>query len=440
MEGTNNITTGETQQVEHGITTEKTGVNYADIKESIDTTKLLSNYENATISENGDIVDKDGNIIKKFDEYKDNLDEFKVHKEKEQEEIKKVKIDDNLYTIDANGNAVDDNGNIVIKSEELENLLKDAKEIVKDDKSIDVNYLQEQTGLVVLDENGNPKEFDNTIEGLKAREIALVNQIKQQAVKEYEEQFYANNPDIASLIEYKKTFGTLEGYNEFVDYENVILGDNEEQLMAVIIQAEKNRGKDDSLIEEYVNFIKDKKMLKQVAERDLEYLKNITKERKAMLIKKQEEERLKVEERVNKFNNEVRNFIQQGKIDNIVLPENIKVNAPDGSIKYMSKEQLIEYITKPVAEVNGFKYTQYYLDYNDAFRNKSEDEVLRENAKKYINDAIYFLTKRDLSQIIKETVNKKRVEKIYEIKKNSTTSSKVDSNTSVSGIGNISLK
>lgn len=430
MEGTNNITTG---------------VNYADIKESIDITKLLSNYENATISENGDIVDKDGNIIKKFDEYKDNLDEFKVHKEKEQEEIKKVKIDDNLYTIDANGNAVDDNGNIVIKSEELENLLKDAKEIVKDDKSIDdksidVNYLQEQTGLVVLDENGNPKEFDNTIEGLKAREIALVNQIKQQAVKEYEEQFYANNPDIASLIEYKKTFGTLEGYNESVDYENVILGDNEEQLMAVIIQAEKNRGKDDSLIEEYVNFIKDKKMLKQVAERDLEYLKNITKERKAMLIKKQEEERLKVEERVNKFNNEVRNFIQQGKIDNIVLPENIKVNAPDGSIKYMSKEQLIEYITKPVAEVNGFKYTQYYLDYNDAFRNKSEDEVLRENAKKYINDAIYFLTKRDLSQIIKETVNKKRVEKIYEIKKNSTTSSKVDSNTSVSGIENISLK
>ena len=76
-----------------------------------------------------------------------------------------------------------------------------------------VELISNLSGIVPLDDNGEPISYEWSAEGLDKREsdiyqIGLANGFKTNFDK-----FLKDNPDIAAIIDYKSRFATIEGYN-----------------------------------------------------------------------------------------------------------------------------------------------------------------------------------------------------------------------------------
>ena len=94
------------------------------------------------------------------------------------------------YILDENGNATLE-GNIVFTKEQLEESSGDnTGEVI--DSNIH-KLISEVSGLDLIDENGNPIEFKQGIEGLAQREVLIKNKFYEQGLQEASVKFL-NSP------------------------------------------------------------------------------------------------------------------------------------------------------------------------------------------------------------------------------------------------------
>ena len=145
----------------------------------------------------------------------------------EETEPEQVEIDGTLYTLDDNGNAVDDNGEIKFTKEQIDAMSdENANELAGDY----IEAISKASGIVIKDEKGEPVKFEPTIEGFAKREAAVKALGEREGFAKGFNEFLANNPDIAALVEYKSKFGTIEGYSANVDYSKVEIKDDDNLL------------------------------------------------------------------------------------------------------------------------------------------------------------------------------------------------------------------
>lgn len=150
-------------------------------------------------------------------------------------EPEQVEIDGTLYTLDDNGNAVDDNGEIKFTKEQIDAMSDE------EPNELDGDYIEaisKASGIVIKDEKGEPVKFEPTIEGFAKREAAVKALGEREGFAKGFNEFLANNPDIAALVEYKSKFGTIEGYSANVDYSKVEIKDDDNLLADLIYKAE----------------------------------------------------------------------------------------------------------------------------------------------------------------------------------------------------------
>lgn len=153
----------------------------------------------------------------------------------EETEPEQVEIDGTLYTLDDNGNAVDDNGEIKFTKEQIDAMSDE------EPNELDGDYIEaisKASGIVIKDEKGEPVKFEPTIEGFAKREAAVKALGEREGFAKGFNEFLANNPDIAALVEYKSKFGTIEGYSANVDYSKVEIKDDDNLLADLIYKAE----------------------------------------------------------------------------------------------------------------------------------------------------------------------------------------------------------
>lgn len=153
----------------------------------------------------------------------------------EETEPEQVEIDGTLYTLDDNGNAVDDNGEIKFTKEQIDAMSDE------EPNELDGDYIEaisKASGIVIKDEKGEPVKFEPTIEGFAKREAAVKALGEREGFAKGFNEFLANNPDIAALVEYKSKFGTIEGYSANVDYSKVEIKDDDDLLADLIYKAE----------------------------------------------------------------------------------------------------------------------------------------------------------------------------------------------------------
>lgn len=153
----------------------------------------------------------------------------------EETEPEQVEIDGTLYTLDDNGNAVDDNGEIKFTKEQIDAMSDE------EPNELDGDYIEaisKASGIVIKDEKGEPIKFEPTIEGFAKREAAVKALGEREGFAKGFNEFLANNPDIAALVEYKSKFGTIEGYSANVDYSKVEIKDDDNLLADLIYKAE----------------------------------------------------------------------------------------------------------------------------------------------------------------------------------------------------------
>ena len=153
----------------------------------------------------------------------------------EETEPEQVEIDGTLYTLDDNGNAVDDNGEIKFTKEQIDAMSDEGANELDGDY---IEAISKASGIVIKDEKGEPVKFEPTIEGFAKREAAIKALGEREGFAKGFNEFLANNPDIAALVEYKSKFGTIEGYSANVDYSKVEIKDNDDLLADLIYKAE----------------------------------------------------------------------------------------------------------------------------------------------------------------------------------------------------------
>ena len=336
-------------------------------------------------------------------------------------EDNEIIIDDVKYTIDDNGNAIDETGTIKYTAEDIAKMSEGDGEDPSDNY---FEHISKASGIVIKDEDGNLKHYEQTIEGFAQREADVKALGEAEGFNKGFARFMQDNPDIASIIEYKQRYGTIEGYSSTVDYSKVELKDDPDFLADLIYKAEIQKGTSPDRAKRLVEFAKANNTLKDDATESLNWLR---KSQEAEIKQIQEEQEAAYQEELRReiqffgatFNEkgEIVNqnvkgslydmIVTTGAIGDYSIPKNGLVVKTAKGDKLISREQIYDYFARPVTEINGYYYTQAQVD--DMKRMQNPAEI----ALRYIMN----LT-GGVDQLVKKSINDEKIRKIRSLKSN----------------------
>ena len=259
----------------------------------------------------------------------------------EETEPEQVEIDGTLYTLDDNGNAVDDNGEIKFTKEQIDAMSDEGANELDGDY---IEAISKASGIVIKDEKGEPVKFEPTIEGFAKREAAVKALGEREGFAKGFNEFLANNPDIAALVEYKSKFGTIEGYSANVDYSKIEIKDDDNLLADLIYKAEIQKGTSPERAKRIVEI-------------------------KYFGVSYEDDGTVKVHNAPGSLYDLI---VVKGQIGEYALPkEGLRIKTTDGE-KLISRQELFDYFSRPVQEINGMVYSQAQIDEINRLSNPAE--------------------------------------------------------------------
>jgi len=367
-----------------------------------DITTVLEKHNAVGFDKEGNLVDVDGKVVKKVDEYKDdfsddNTDPF--------EDVEVVEIEGVEYSLNENKDAVDKDGNVIKTKDEILEMLK-GDDDDSDDETSYVSSLSSLTGFKALDENGEELEFEDTIEGLAAREKYIVEQEGSRLAQEQLTDFFSKNPDIKEMYDYKKLHGSLQDFAVREKYDDIVIEDsNDDQHKSIIIKAELARGNSEERAKNIADFFISDGKGKAEAEASLEYLKE-----KQLADDKAVQDSIKQKQEaefqaIAKNSEEAAKIISSGKVKGYTIPETFNVKLNDGTVRKIDKRGLFQFVTEPI---DG-NLTRYDL---------MKDSVSMEEK---IFDAYLKLTGYSYDALIKEAASQQRLNSLKTSKNKAST-------------------
>lgn len=374
----------------------------------------------------GNAVDARGNIFKT----KEEIALLKEAKPKGDETQKGtvIEIDKVDYTIDDNGNAVNDKGEIAFTSEQL-NSMESAEEV----DSFDIKKLQDETKVIVYDNNGQPVEYENKPESLATYISDGYDQGRRDGAKDGFDNLIGQFPVLNSVLNHLQLHnGSLDNFNASVDYKAIeLVKDNETQLLGMIKSGRKLRGEDDARIQAYIDFIKSTDssgdaLLKE-ANAEKEFMTGVENERlqreQTAINAREQNEVQKLQEywgysvddanRIVDLNVEgsVYNYIRSGEVklsdkEIFTIPDKIRRNE-NGKPVVRSRDDFFDYLTIPQNYViNNQKVTMTPNDY----------DIYQEDNSRHIGHDMVDAFKRyvgyDISSFIRDEVGKEEVNRV----------------------------
>lgn len=351
-------------------------------------------------AENGDLVDDAGTVIKSKADY----DQFLVSKKVTVKPVDSnddnddaettIEINGEMYDLDEQGNAIKDN-QIAFTAEQL----KAASEANDDDEgATDLAAVMELTGFKPTDEKGNPIVYEQTVEGIAKYATDLAEYKYKAGVIEQANAYFKANPDILEAHMYKRQHGNLNGFGSVEDWSKIEVDPaNIDQHVDLIIKAKMAEGLNANDSKRFAEFIKASGETTEEAKVALEALK-IAKANNDKLaaedLKRETDARLTAEAA---YKNDVVTLIKGGKLDDIQIPETMKVTE-DGKVVTKTRDDFMNYFLQPAFEdEQGKQYTAYEADM------KTKGTVGK------LKHAYIEFMKGDLSQLVKAGVRKEQV-------------------------------
>lgn len=292
--------------------------------------------------------------------------------------------EETTFNLNDTGDAIDAEGKVIYTAAQLKEFEEPEKEVNS------IEDISKLSGIVILSEDGIPKVYENTVEGFAQREADIKRLGYQEAAEKALESFFAENDDLAAMAKYKKTYGTLEGFNNHVDYTKLVLDkDNTEQLYDIIIKAELKKGTSIDRAKRIADFAKADNSLFIDAQESHTYLKTIQESEFAQAIAKEKAEldaAIEVDnnyfgiayengkEKILNVENSIYDLVvNKGTFGGLTIPiEGITIKDPKGTPKHFTRRQIFDYISIPVAEIDGELYSQAQIDEIKRTSNKEE--------------------------------------------------------------------
>lgn len=282
------------------------------------------------------------------------------------------------YDLDADGNAVKDGEIIYTKAQLDEFAAAETQE-----ETIDVSAISAISGLTPVNADGTPKQYEMTVEGLAQRDADIAEIARHQAESEAITNFFRANPDIHQAALYKQTYGSLEGFANYVDWTTMSIEDKSEaQLEAIIRSAEKRKGTSDAQIDRIIRFSKADKVLNETAKESLDYLAANQKREIEEATARQEAQWKAEQDELDKAYGityddhgkaKVLNvpdslydkIVNKGTIGGLTIPTAGVKRTVNGKEQILTRKDLVKYLTAPVVEIGDSLYTQAQKDVFD---------------------------------------------------------------------------
>lgn len=397
---------------------------------------LVIGNDKFKINNNGEAVDELGKVIKTKEEIeklknpgsplpteeekrkqleKDNAAKELAEKVKKVEstlvEGAEIEFDGKTFTVTKDG-TIEQDGKVFKTKEELKNLLIAAEDTPEENY---ISAVQKATNLVITDDTGKPLEYDNTIEGFTKYAQDLHTNAKTLGAAEYEQTLLSQFPILKDVIEYLTLKGSLNGFNEQIDYSSISINDDEQEQIDIYTRAKSAQGLSQTEISEMVNYLKADKKLKDAAVTSLNYLKDVQERdklsRTAAIEQKKKEEEL---EAANYWK-EVHSIINSKQLvlgeKKFALPEIIKVKDSNGKVVTKTLKDFQDYIERPINfNIDGRIYTMTQHDYDTYL------EDTKHTPHNDLFDAYRRFTGYDDTQLIAANVSSNIVKQVIKLK------------------------
>lgn len=281
-----------------------------------------------------------------------------------------IEFEGATYTVAENGDILDKDGKVFKEQKDVADWLKELE--VPEDDGITIDAIREAFPEEVVDDKGNPVEFENTIEGVKS----YINTIVENKVKGAEEAaintLYANNPLLKQFKDYVDVTGSYEGFGQLPDREDwEIDKENEAQQEAIIKMAAQEFG-NKTINNAYIEYLKTSGSLYDYAVEMLDSLKEKDKELRDDIAKKAEENRKQEQQKVTEYWNKVNNIIKNKTIAGYKLPDSVQKEI-DGKKVILTPNDFFDYLYKQVhTNANGQKISAY----QKALEEMSEEDYI----------------------------------------------------------------
>lgn len=374
---------------------------------------ISSDTGNDTVDNNKDVdvkddidnvnpEDKDKDIDNIDDVDKDKKDDIKDDEIKDKNTLKEgsiVKLGEDKYTVDKNGNLLDKDGNIFKEAKDVKEWI-DSYDQIGDSDDFTIDNIQTALGITITDENNNPVQFENSIEGIKSYVNAIIEHNKEENYQTAIDVLYDKYPIIGDVINYYVANGnSLKGFNEIPDRSNITIKENNEEQQEAIIRSawvEQNRKGD---VNKYIQYLKSSGLLYETAQDELKGLQEADKQtREAMEQKAAEVEEERIKELETYWNN-VKSTIDNKVIAGYKIPDNIVINR-DGKKMTVTPKDFFNYLY--LVDKNG--ESAYAKDLkNEKPEDKLNDQILRAYLK---------FTGGNYASLVSMTINKEKVDEI----------------------------
>lgn len=287
-----------------------------------------------------------------------------------------VTVGEDSYTVDANGNLLDKDNNIFKSSNEVAEWLAQFETVDDDDDADAINLanIQKAIGVELSDENGNPVEFENSIEGIKSYINGVVEANREDNYRTAFNSIQQQYPFIDDVINYwVANNNSLEGYNEIPDRSKIeVIPNNAAQHEAIIRQAWAE-SKRPGNIEDYLQYLKSSGNLEAVARDELKGLQQLDAEYRERIAQQAEEVEAQQQQYIAEYWNSVQDIVQSGKIAGYDIPETITVNR-DGRSIAVGRNEFFNYLY----QVDGEGKSMYQRDIEATDENTQlQDQLLR---------------------------------------------------------------
>lgn len=271
-----------------------------------------------------------------------------------------VTVGEDSYTVDANGNLLDKDNNIFKSSNEVAEWLAQFETVDDDEDADAINLanIQKAIGIDLSDENGNPVEFENSIEGIKSYINGVVEANREENYKTAFNSIQQQYPFIDDVINYwVANNNSLEGYNEIPDRSKIeVIPNNTAQHEAIIRQAWAE-SKRPGNIEDYLQYLKSSGNLEAVARDELKGLQQLDADYRERIAQQAEEVEAQQQQYIAEYWKSVQDIVQGGKIAGYDIPETISVNR-DGRTIAVGRNEFFNYLY----QVDGEGKSMYQRD------------------------------------------------------------------------------
>lgn len=271
-----------------------------------------------------------------------------------------VTVGEDSYTVDANGNLLDKDNNIFKSSNEVAEWLAQFETVDDDEDADAINLanIQKAIGIDLSDENGNPVEFENSIEGIKSYINGVVEANREENYRTAFNSIQQQYPFIDDVINYwVANNNSLEGYNEIPDRSKIeVIPNNTAQHEAIIRQAWAE-SKRPGNIEDYLQYLKTSGNLEAVARDELKGLQQLDADYRERIAQQAEEVEAQQQQYIAEYWKSVQDIVQGGKIAGYDIPETISVNRGGRTIA-VGRNEFFNYLY----QVDGEGKSMYQRD------------------------------------------------------------------------------